>query len=71
VKKGRHRRFEEARALKRSDSVDIDEVLDRQDAEPCPECGGVPGLNQAPWCLAPRCIEANERANSAADDWDA
>lgn len=67
MKKGRHRRFEEARALKRSDSVDIDEVLDRQDAEPCPECGGVPGLNQAPWCLAPRCVEANERANSGGD----
>jgi hypothetical protein len=64
VKKGRHRRFEEARALKRSDSVDIDEELDREDAEPCAECGGVPGLNQAPWCLAPRCVEANARMNS-------
>jgi hypothetical protein len=62
VKKGRHRRFEEARALKRSDSVDTDEVLDREDGEPCPECGGVPGLNQAPWCLAPKCVEANEAA---------
>ncbi len=28
MKKGRHRRFEEARALKRSDNVDFDNLLD-------------------------------------------
>jgi len=28
VKKGRHRRFEEARALKRSTDVDFDDLLD-------------------------------------------
>ena len=28
MKKGRHRRFEEARALKRSDNVDLDEIFD-------------------------------------------
>lgn len=28
MKKGRHRRFEEARALKRSDNVDFDGLLD-------------------------------------------
>lgn len=28
MKKGRHRRFEEARALKRSENVDLDEVFD-------------------------------------------
>ena len=28
MKKGRHRRFEEARALKRSDNVDIEEIFD-------------------------------------------
>src|SRR4051794_1944857 len=38
VKKGRHRRFEEARALKRT-SDDFDAILDKKDAEPCPECG--------------------------------
>jgi hypothetical protein len=42
VKKGRHRRFEEARSLKRSV-----EVI----AEPCPECGAPPGKDHASWCL--------------------
>ena len=42
MKKGRHRRFEEARALKRSNEVE---------AEPCPECGAEPGAEHASWCL--------------------
>ncbi|HVM10740.1 MAG TPA: hypothetical protein VM345_19925 [Acidimicrobiales bacterium] len=43
MKKGRHRRFEEARALKRTTEVVI---------EPCPECGAMPGADHASWCLA-------------------
>ena len=43
MKKGRHRRFEEARALKRST-----EVI----SEPCAECGAAPGDDHASWCLA-------------------
>jgi hypothetical protein len=43
VKKGRHRRFEEARALKRSNEVTV---------EPCPECGADPEDEHASWCLA-------------------
>jgi hypothetical protein len=43
VKKGRHRRFEEARALKRSNEVTV---------EPCPECGAGPEDEHASWCLA-------------------
>ena len=43
MKKGRHRRFEEARALKRSNEVTV---------EPCPECGAEPGDEHASWCLA-------------------
>ena len=43
MKKGRHRRFEEARALKR---------LTEEDAEPCAECGAEPGADHASWCLA-------------------
>jgi hypothetical protein len=43
VKKGRHRRFEEARALKRNNEVA---------AEPCPECGADPEDDHASWCLA-------------------
>ena len=42
MKKGRHRRFEEARALKRSNEVVV---------EPCPECGAAPGDEHASWCL--------------------
>jgi hypothetical protein len=43
VKKGRHRRFEEARALKRTN----DPVV-----EPCAECSALPGADHASWCLA-------------------
>jgi hypothetical protein len=43
VKKGRHRRFEEARQLKRTT-----EYM----AEPCAECGAAPGTDHAAWCLA-------------------
>jgi hypothetical protein len=43
VKKGRHRRFEEARALKRTVEVVV---------EPCAECGAAPDEEHASWCLA-------------------
>jgi hypothetical protein len=74
VKKGRHRRFEEARALKRSNSSTLGEVLDARDAEPCAECGGIYGLNEASWCPgAPEC-EAATRAQGAfgavEDEWE-
>lgn len=46
MKKGRHRRFEEARDLKRALSTAETE------AEPCPECGAEPGKEHASWCLA-------------------
>jgi hypothetical protein len=51
VKKGRHRRFEEARALKRNNDLDMDAVLDARDSEPCPECDAAPGHDHASWCL--------------------
>ncbi len=57
MKKGRHRRFEEARALKRS-TTDLAEVFGERD-ERCAECGGVYGVNQASWCPgAPECESA-------------
>lgn len=41
MKKGRHRRFEEARSLKRAtDTI----------AAPCPECRARPGEEHASWC---------------------
>ena len=43
MRKGRHRRFEEARALKRI----TEPVL-----EPCAECGAGPEEEHASWCLA-------------------
>ena len=51
MKKGRHRRFEEARALKHTNDLDIDAILDKRDSEPCPECGSLPGHDHASWCL--------------------
>lgn len=50
VKKGRHRRFEEARALKRGSSFDFS--TDTAPAsEPCPECDSAPGAEHASWCM--------------------
>jgi hypothetical protein len=43
VKKGRHRRFEEARSLKRSIATG---------SERCPECGAEPEDVHASWCRA-------------------
>ena len=43
MKKGRHRRFEEARSLKRS----IATANKR-----CPECGAEPDDEHASWCMA-------------------
>jgi hypothetical protein len=51
VKKGRHRRFEEARALKRNSDLDITAIFDPTDTEPCPECGAEPGVDHASWCM--------------------
>jgi hypothetical protein len=47
VKKGRHRRFEEARAAKRATAGT---AIDAE-PEPCPECGAEPGDEHASWCL--------------------
>ena len=49
MKKGRHRRFEEARALKQ-DTRPVDLVELRR--EPCAECGAAPNAPHASWCLA-------------------
>ena len=43
MKKGRHRRFEEARSLKRSVAT-----ANRS----CPECGAEPEDIHASWCMA-------------------
>jgi len=43
VKKGRHRRFVEARELKHTSTTVV---------QPCPECGAEPEDLHAEWCLA-------------------
>lgn len=69
MKKGRHRRFEEARALKRTSS-DLDSMLGSAENERCAECGGIYGLNQASWCPGPPECEAAVRALAAFPDDD-
>lgn len=44
MKKGRHRRFEEARALKRLSDAPV--------GQPCDECGARADEPCASWCLA-------------------
>ena len=56
MKKGRHRRFEEARSLKRSVAT-----ANRR----CPECGAEPDDEHASWCLA-ESEELDEILGSAA-----
>lgn len=61
MKKGRHRRFEEARALKRTTEVAV---------EPCPECGAEPEEEHASWCLATEDLEDDEESDEAGHvDW--
>ena len=55
MKKGRHRRFEEARALKRDDRPLDERPLDvgvEVSTEPCVECGAEPRAEHASWCRA-------------------
>ena len=49
MKKGRHRRFEEARSLKRSVATAN---------QPCAECGAEPDDEHASWCMAETEYEA-------------
>jgi hypothetical protein len=58
VKKGRHRRFEEARALKR--------ITEPTATEPCVECGARADEPCAPWCLA-RVPEDDDRRGDGVD----
>ncbi len=64
LKKGRHRRFEEARSLKRSVATA---------SRSCPECGAEPDDEHASWCLATEdayddILGTSPRDASAAED---
>ncbi|HTZ07421.1 MAG TPA: hypothetical protein VMB72_00020 [Acidimicrobiales bacterium] len=58
MKKGRHRRFEEARSLKRSVATA---------STRCPECGAEPDDQHASWCL----VENDEYADILGSSADA
>jgi hypothetical protein len=60
VKKGRHRRFEEARALKRTSDSAFDALLEGDDERECAECGAGPGHDHASWCRAEESAEVEE-----------
>ncbi len=60
MKKGRHRRFEEARALKRTS----DSIIGTQTA--CVECGAAADEICASWCLA-RVLDDDEEGDDYAD----
>ena len=57
VKKGRHRRFEEARAQKRQ-TMELA-------VEPCAECGAAPEAEHASWCLATEDDDIDEELDDA------
>ena len=59
MKKGRHRRFEEARSLKRSTATA---------GKRCPECGAEPEDEHASWCLAESEYEDILGSPSAVED---
>jgi hypothetical protein len=63
VKKGRHRRFEEARALKQM-SDNFDALFLPEDGEPCAECGAEPGTEHKSWCMAASLEDADEEAEA-------
>lgn len=51
MKKGRHRRYEEARAVKHTSSeLQLGDVGFKR-VEACPECGSEPGDPHAGWCM--------------------
>ena len=65
MKKGRHRRYEEARALKQTNDALDDLFADNED--PCIECDALPGQDHKDWCLA----EVNSKKEDTEDAQDA
>ncbi len=61
MKKGRHRRYIEARELKHQNDT-LDDLF-HENEDPCDECGALPGQDHKAWCL-------NVAAATATDDGD-
>ena len=66
MKKGRHRRYEEARSLKRT-SDDFDQRFE-DDEEPCLECGALPGQDHKGWCVLDEVEDEDESVVDESDD---
>ena len=49
MKKGRHRRYVEARELKHTND-DLDDLFGENE-EPCDECDALPGQDHKSWCM--------------------
>lgn len=58
MKKGRHRRYIEARALKHQND-DLDEMFGDNE-KPCDECEALPGQDHKVWCLNAPVVEEAE-----------
>ncbi len=65
MKKGRHRRYEEARALKHT-SDEFDELFE-DDEEPCEECSALPGHDHKSWCVLGKQLAQTPRTAEAED----
>lgn len=65
MKKGRHRRYVEARDLKHTND-EFDEWFGENES-PCPECEALPGQDHKFWCLN---AGADADAGEPADDAD-
>lgn len=61
MKKGRHRRYVEARELKHQNDA-LDDLFSENE-DPCEECDALPGQDHKSWCL-------NATAAALADDLD-
>ncbi|MBK5222352.1 MAG: hypothetical protein JJE52_05670 [Acidimicrobiia bacterium] len=66
MKKGRHRRFEEARALKRSQDIDIEGLFESLQSERPADAGG----DHPEWADMADMAEAAEPADANQDDDD-
>ncbi len=63
MKKGRHRRYVEARALKHtSDELD---GLFGDNEKPCEECEALPGQDHKSWCLLGAASAGDEEPDEA------